>query len=831
MKPLKVCHIITNTEFGGTQKMLYNLLRELKQSPAGAQLDLSVISLLRCGEIGDSIQQLGVPVHAMEFTEGGIPRPQRMFRLLSKLRSLRPDVVQTWAYHSDLVGGLAARLATSANVVWNIRHGTLDPKVDSKNTLRSAYLCGKLSTWIPKRILLNAHSAVEVHAAAGYDRARLQVIPNGFDVNRFKPLPKARIAIRDELHVPSDAPLIGMCGRLHRHKGQAEFIQAAKQIAATQPQAHFLIAGHLCDSSSSQLTGWVADAGLQDRFHLLGSRNDIPQIMNALDVYVLPSLTEGMPNVIGEAMACGVCVVATDVGDAGRLLGECGTCVPPADPGALANAICELLDQPAAKREAIANAARQRVFDNFEISVIAGVYKSVWSQAAGRKQTLAAPEWLHMPATNQSRSNLPQQLTLKPSMPTSSMPAPTKLVHVTTIPMTQWLFLRGQNQFMVDQGYEVHAVSSPGPFMPKLVGRDPVIPHEIPISRQITPIRDLISTVRLWRLFRQLRPEIVQLSTPKAALLGAIAAKAAFVPVRILQVRGLASESETGIRRTIYQRLEQLTDRLCNGCLVNAKSLLEYAREANILRTGRVAGLGMSNGVDLQRFDPQQVQPADLSAWPDWNRLQQQEQGLVIGYVGRMTRDKGLEDLYQAWQHLRDDFPTAKLLLVGLWESENGVTEKVRAALTQDPRVLIAGVQDDVMPFMQHMDIFAFPSHGTEGFPNAPMEAAAMELPVIATRVIGCVDAVDDGVTGTLIDARNPEQLEAALRVYLEDTALRREHGTAGRTRIRRGFDPAELWAEFHQFYTFLLRREGLPVPETRPQDTKPPQESPRRAA
>ena len=265
-----------------------------------------------------------------------------------------------------------------------------------------------------------------------------------------------------------------------------------------------------------------------------------------------------------------------------------------------------------------------------------------------------------------------------------------KLVHVTTIPMTQYLFLRGQFGFMNEAGFDVHSVSSPGgpgDYLEKIAARDPVTTHAIPISRRIAPLQDAQAVYRLWKLFRTLRPEIVQLSTPKAALLGAIAAKFARVPIRIYQVRGLSSESEWGTKRKIYQFLERMTAKLCNGFLVNATSLLKYAKDAKILTSGIVAGNGMSNGVDLQLFDPS-TEPADMSHWDaSWD----ESVGPVVGFVGRLTRDKGLEDIYQAWKKLRDEFPDSRLLLVGPWESGSAVTKKCYDGLQADPRVVLTG--------------------------------------------------------------------------------------------------------------------------------------------
>lgn len=808
MNRLKICHIIHNTEFGGTETMLYKVVRELS-----ARHDMHVISLMRCGEIGERIRELGVPVHALRCAENRRPRPQRLISLGTTLRSLKPDVVQTWGYHADLVGGVAAKTMTRAAILWNVRHATLDRKLDSRNTLRSARLCARLSRWVPDRILLNAHAAMPVHVAEGYDQSKMMVLPNGFDVEKFQPQPDAGQAIRRALGIPTNAQVVGMCGRFHRHKGQAQFVQAAEQLARKWPRAHFLLAGNRCDESNEELQTWLDEAKLAGRCHLLGSRSDIPQLLNAMDVFVLPSLTEGMPNVVGEAMACGTAVVATDVGDARFLMGEHGTVVPPGDANALAEAIDFTLQQNPHQHDDATTAARQRIINEFEIGVIAKNYETIWQQTLDERQSPG-----ESPVREPAAKRRP------------------RLVHVTTIPMTQWFFLRGQNHFMTEQGFDVYALTSNGPFMQRLKEREPITTHEVPLTRAITPARDLRALFQLWRLFRKLKPEIVQLSTPKAALLGALASAAAGVPIRIYHVRGLSSEGQTGLRATIFRTLERLTGRLCNANLVNAPSLLEYATRTGILRSGYVAGQGTSNGVDLERFDHAKVEAVDFGKWghvwrdhretPEVERQNSNMRvhnglrdthisasGPVIGFIGRVAHDKGTEDLCIAWQALRADFPEARMLLVGPHELEDGISRNSYETLLDDPRVIMTGMRDDVASYYKGLDIFVYPSHGTEGFPNAPMEAAAMGLPVIATNVVGCVDAVVDGVTGTVVPPRDPRALEVALRTYLANPELRRQHGRAGQDRVRRGFNPPDLWADFCKYYHHLLRREGLPLP------------------
>ena len=387
-----------------------------------------------------------------------------------------------------------------------------------------------------------------------------------------------------------------------------------------------------------------------------------------------------------------------------------------------------------------------------------------------------------------------------------------KIAYITTIPITQWAFLRGQNSFLCNHGFDLHAVSSPGLYLDRLAERDGVTIHPVPISRRITPLRDLVSLLRLVAVLRRVRPAIAHVSTPKAALLGAIAAWIARVPVRIFLARGLITEGTRGPRRALLRSLERLTARLCHETICVAPSLLQFARAEGILKPGRgvVVARGMSNGIDLGRFDPEAVTPATLPPGfrPDG--------GPIIGFVGRLARDKGLGDLSEAWSMIRDDYPDARLLIVGAWEEDAPVPPSVRRAMESDPRVLFVGGQVDVGPYYRCMSMLVFPSH-REGFPNAPMEAAAMGLPVIATRVVGCIDAVIDGETGTLVPPHYPVDLAGAIRQYLIDPDLGRRRGRAGRERVKRDYRQEVIWEALHHEYVRLLAARSLTAPAGSP--------------
>ncbi len=390
---------------------------------------------------------------------------------------------------------------------------------------------------------------------------------------------------------------------------------------------------------------------------------------------------------------------------------------------------------------------------------------------------------------------------------------PIKLLYVTSIPLTQWIFLVGQNRFMQERGFEVHAVASPGPLLDALARRDGVLIHPVSIPRRFAPLRDLAALGRLTALFRQIQPDIVQAGTPKASLLGALAAFLARVPARIFHWHGSITEGVRGIRRAIFGLVERVTAALCHDVLCVSPSLLSYARSRRLLPADRGTVLlqGMCNGIDITRFDP--TRPGIVPASEALARsMGLPAEPIVIGFVGRLTRRKGIEDLASAWSVLREECAGAFLLLVGDWEEEDPVSPSVRAALERDPRVRIPGPVEDVVPYYRLMSVLVLPSL-REGFPTAPMEAAAMGVPTVAYRVTGSTDAVLDGATGRLVPVGEIREFASAIRAYVLDPGTRERHGAAARQRVLEDFRQEEIWEATYRHYLGLLGRRGLPLP------------------
>jgi glycosyltransferase involved in cell wall biosynthesis len=382
---MHVMHVITSLGSGGAQAMLTKLVSATL--PMG--LRHSVIALLDGGIHAEALLAAGVPVAFLGMRRG-VPDLRAVARLTRLMRSSRPDVIQSWMYHADLVAGLAAAGAGRVPVVWGVHHSTLDPARTRWLTRRTAGLCAGLSGLLPARIVCCADAALHAHAAIGYRTERMVVIPNGFDLERFAPDPAGGARLREALGIPAGAPVAGLVARYHPDKDHENFLLAARLVARSRADMLFLLVGDGVDESNEALAGQLDRLGLRARVRLLGVRNDVPTVLSALDVLVSSSRSEGFPQILGEAMACGIPCAATDCGDSREILGSSGLIVPPADPRALAEAVLRLTALPTHEREALAVAARRRVQDLFELGVVARRYAELYAEVVRARSGAAA---------------------------------------------------------------------------------------------------------------------------------------------------------------------------------------------------------------------------------------------------------------------------------------------------------------------------------------------------------------------------------------------------------------------------------------------------------
>lgn len=377
---IRITHIITGLQTGGAEHALEQLVTRADRD----RFEMRVVSLLGAGVVGERLAGSGVEVVSL-----GMRREPadllRFWQLVRQLRRDRPDIVQTWLYHADLIGLAAARLAGVPSVLWNVRGSGLEHHHYRDRFRWVVAALARLSA-LPDAVVANAEAGRDFHARAGYQPRHWALIDNAVDIARFHPDPAAAPALRAELGLAPDAPVIGMTARCDPMKDHSTFFRAAALLAGSGVAADFVLIGRGSARSMPAALPYLADPLLASRLHFLGERDDVERLTAGFDLATLSSaFGEGFPNVIAEAMACAVPVVSTDVGDARRILGTAGVLVPPRDPAALAAAWRDLLAAPS-RRAAMGRAGRQRIAETFGLDRMIDRYGQLYEQVrTGRR--------------------------------------------------------------------------------------------------------------------------------------------------------------------------------------------------------------------------------------------------------------------------------------------------------------------------------------------------------------------------------------------------------------------------------------------------------------
>lgn len=357
----------------------------------------------------------------------------------------------------------------------------------------------------------------------------------------------------------------------------------------------------------------------------------------------------------------------------------------------------------------------------------------------------------------------------------------------------------GRLRGLREAGFRVTVISAPGELLERTAAAEGVDHLAVPMRREMAALSDLVSLFRLWRVLRRMKPDLVEFSTPKAGLLGTVAARLCGVPVRIYLLRGLKLETASGIKRRVLLAAERLASACAHAVVCNSESLRAQALALGIAPAAklRVLGGGSSRGVDTERFSP--------GVSPVRSQLGIPPNALVVGFVGRLTRDKGVPELVDAFEAILAAEPDAHLLLVGWFDqAEDALDAPLRARILQHPRIHYTGFVSDTAPYYRAMDVLALPTW-REGFPNVVLEAGASGLPVVTTLSTGSRDAVLPEVTGLLIPPGYPEALREALLRLIRDLALRRSMGVAARAWIIEHYGNERVVGLTVAFYRELL--------------------------
>jgi lipopolysaccharide/colanic/teichoic acid biosynthesis glycosyltransferase len=364
-------------------------------------------------------------------------------------------------------------------------------------------------------------------------------------------------------------------------------------------------------------------------------------------------------------------------------------------------------------------------------------------------------------------------------------------------------FLNGQLKYLRSQGFEVSVISSSGPEQ-ETVRKEGASVFSVPMEREISVGKDVFALWRLWRIMRRTHPDVTIVGTPKAGLLGGLASVLAGVPRRIYILHGLRLETSGGWKRRLLFSCERLA--CCCAHIVRcvSPSLMNRVIQLDIVAGDKcmVVGQGTSNGIDLEHWRRSPESEVIAQQTREWLGIS--PQALVVGFVGRFTRDKGIVELYEAFTQLQASYSNLRLLIVGEFEKGDPVPPGIRARIECDPAVVRTGFAADVAPYLWTMDVLALPTY-REGFPGVPLEAQAASIPVITTDATGAIDAILDGVTGIHISIGDIGALSAALNRLLADPELRTRMGHAGCAWVEQNFKRETVWKFLLVNYRSLL--------------------------
>lgn len=374
---MKVLHIITGLSDGGAEAVLYRLCQFDKEH------NHIVISLKDEDKYGPMLKELGVEVFTLNFLNGNI-RLLGLAKLYKLIKKTQPDVIQTWMYHADFIGGVIGRLAGVRNIVWGVHHTTLVKGKSKRSTILIAKINSFISNFVPKKIIYCASKSREVQESIGFNKIKGEVISNGYDMGSFSQNRLLGTTFRNELNISNKTFVIGHVGRYNPQKDHKTLLESFSILKQKKFDFSAVVIGTNLDENNHKLVNILNDNNLIDCVYLAGKRDDIPAVMNGIDLFVLSSaFGEAFPNVLNESMACGTPCVATDVGDSSLIIGKTGWIVPTQDPLAIANSIVKAAEEKLVDSNSWSQResdCRKRIVENFSIEKMILKYKKVWSQ-------------------------------------------------------------------------------------------------------------------------------------------------------------------------------------------------------------------------------------------------------------------------------------------------------------------------------------------------------------------------------------------------------------------------------------------------------------------
>lgn len=373
-KKLRLIHLITDLEIGGAEMMLYKLVSGMDRN----RFENVIVSMTTEGPVANKIKLLDIPVYALGM-RNGMPNPVYLAKLMRIIKREKPHILQTWMYHADLMGLLAGTLSGVKHIAWNIRCSNMDISNYRRLSGWTRKVCAILSK-MPEAVVINSKNSINVHKKYGYHPRSWKVIPNGFDLAEFKPDEKAYEEVRIESGLSKDTVIIGNVSRFDPMKGHEVFFEAAGLLSERYKNIVFMAIGTNVTEDNPSIKQLIEKNNVKKVF-ALGSRSDMPRLMAAMDIFTLSSIYgEGFPNVIGEAMSCGVPCVVTNVGDCAEIVGETGYVIPPGDSMALLKAWQKLITMGQEYRRKIGESAKSRMEKFYSLGTIVRKYEDFYNK-------------------------------------------------------------------------------------------------------------------------------------------------------------------------------------------------------------------------------------------------------------------------------------------------------------------------------------------------------------------------------------------------------------------------------------------------------------------
>lgn len=380
-----------------------------------------------------------------------------------------------------------------------------------------------------------------------------------------------------------------------------------------------------------------------------------------------------------------------------------------------------------------------------------------------------------------------------------------KLIRITTVPLSLDKLLEGQLRFM-NQHFEVTAISGDTDYLKKIEQREGVATHNVEMTRKITPLRDLMALWQLCRFFLKHQPDIVHTHTPKAGLLGMLAARICRVPVRLHTVAGLPLMETTGAKRKLLLYIEKLTYACAHHIYPNSKGLEEFITQQKLAPKHKikVLGQGSTNGIHTQQFNPENFSSAQKQELQ--SRLDLNPEHFVYIFIGRLVRDKGLVEMVEAFTNLFLENNQLRLLLVGPLEQDlDPLPETTLNQMESHPGIITTGYQNDVKPYLAIAHALVFPSY-REGFPNVVMQAGAMGLPAIVSNINGCNEIIQEGVNGLIIPPKEVAPLQTAMHQLATQPELFQSLQSNARKTIVENYEQQTVWNHVLKEYLDRLK-------------------------